>query len=143
MNAERFAELAEAYGADPRRWPAAERAEAEAFAAAQGAAAERLLFDARQTDAALDASPVPEVPPALRAAILASAPKPRAGKAGALRWLWLPASGLAAACAAGIMVGALAATELSEAPQADTVIAVNAEAGSGDFGALDAETELL
>ena len=73
MNAERMRLLAEAYGADKRRWPRAERVAAEAFVAADPSQAERLLFDARQTDAALDASPRPMVSNALRDAVIASA----------------------------------------------------------------------
>ena len=34
MNAERFASLLDAYGAEPRRWPDAERDAAQAFARA-------------------------------------------------------------------------------------------------------------
>ena len=51
---ERFTEMIDAYGAEPRRWPAAERSAALAFASADAAAA-ALLRDAAALDALLDA----------------------------------------------------------------------------------------
>lgn len=73
MTAQRFADLAAAWGGDLRRWPEAEREAARAFAAADPSAAERVLFDARQLDAALDLSPRPAVSAALRDRVIASA----------------------------------------------------------------------
>lgn len=59
MNLERFAVIVDAYGADPRRWPAAERDAAQSFAASDAQAAV-LLADALALDASLDALPIPE-----------------------------------------------------------------------------------
>jgi hypothetical protein len=83
MTQERFQQLTDSYGAEPKRWPAAERAAAQAFAEAQPEQARAALFAARMIDAALDMSPAIEVRPALRNAILATAPKPRPRRKGA------------------------------------------------------------
>ena len=69
MNPERFAVLVDAYGADPSRWPAGERAAAEAFAAS-AAAPKSALSDASELDRALDRLPAEEIPAALHARIL-------------------------------------------------------------------------
>ncbi len=58
MNCERFAAIVEAYGAEPRRWPAAEREAARTFAASDAQAA-ALLAEALALDALLDVPPVP------------------------------------------------------------------------------------
>ncbi|MDP3295172.1 MAG: sigma factor [Nevskia sp.] len=59
MNLERFAVIVDAYGADPRRWPAAERDAAQTFVASDAQAAV-LLTEALALDASLDALPTPE-----------------------------------------------------------------------------------
>ena len=51
MTDERFFQILEAYGADPARWPADERAEAEAFALDHP----DLMADAAQSERDLDA----------------------------------------------------------------------------------------
>lgn len=53
MDLARFGTLLEAYGAEPSRWPAAERAAAEAFAAEHASTVSPLLREARALDAAL------------------------------------------------------------------------------------------
>lgn len=125
MNAERFEALAAAYGARPERWPGAERAAAEAFMASDRAAAERLLFEARLIDAALEASPAPQVSHALRERILASAPPPRPARRSGWFGLprWATATGLAAACAVGMASGAAAAQHLVVEAQTAAVYA--------------------
>ena len=72
MTSERFQELLAAYGADPRRWPEREREGARAFLAADSER-ERLLFEARQTDAVLDAFTAAPVSHALRDRVIALA----------------------------------------------------------------------
>ena len=104
MTSERFAALAEAYGGDVARWPAAEREAAAALMAAEPAWARTTLAQAAELDEALAAFTPPRVSGELAARIAAGAPK--TGR----RWrLWLtPAgigAGLAAACAAGLMLG--------------------------------------
>lgn len=54
MNRARFEHLLEAYGADFSRWPADERAAAEAFARAHAAEIAAPLAEARALDALLD-----------------------------------------------------------------------------------------
>lgn len=58
MSLERLAVIVDAYGAEPRRWPAAEREAALALVAGN-TAAEALLAEARMLDASLDALPLP------------------------------------------------------------------------------------
>ena len=129
MNAERFEILTSAYGADLRRWPAAERDAALAFMAADKLRAERILFEARQVDAALDASPAPQVSHALREAILAAAPQPRPERRPVLdfgRWA-IAGAALACACVVGVMAGAGAVQRVTADAQADALIADGAD----------------
>ncbi|WP_293397106.1 hypothetical protein [Nevskia sp.] len=109
MSLERFAVIVDAYGADPRRWPAAERDAAQSFAAADARAAV-LLAEALALDASLDALPIPE--PA--GAVLRRAAMPLPVTAHSSRWqellvllggwrLALPA--MAVALIVGINVG--------------------------------------
>ena len=58
MKAERLHELADAYGADLRRWPASERAFAESLIAADPSL-KAVLDQAAALDALLDAAPKP------------------------------------------------------------------------------------
>lgn len=125
MNAERFETLTSAYGADLRRWPAGERDSALTFMAADKARAERILFEARQVDAALEASPTPQVSHALRDAILAAAPPPRTERKPFFdfsRWA-VAGAALACACVVGVMAGAGAVQRITADAQADALIA--------------------
>lgn len=125
MNAERMAELADAWGGDLRRWPAAVREDARRFAEAEPEAAERALLSARQLDAALDAVPRPEVSVALRERVIASAT--RAGLRARAAWpdlrklLWIGGAGWAAATCAGIVFGLALNTRFEAEAQADAV----------------------
>ncbi|WP_224761057.1 hypothetical protein [Brevundimonas aurantiaca] len=58
MKAQRLHALAEAYGADLRRWPASERAFAESLIAADPSL-KAVLDEAAALDALLDAAPAP------------------------------------------------------------------------------------
>lgn len=123
MDARRFQHLAEAYGADLRRWPAAEREAARAFLAADPAH-ERLLFEARQLDAALDGAPALRVSAGLRERVLAAAPvraRPAPARRG-LSWAWLSGAGWAAAGVAGIVIGLASGHEVTRDLQADAVL---------------------
>ncbi len=76
MDKARFLEIVQCYGADPRRWPTHERAEAEAFMTAHGDAAREVLGEARELDILLARAPEPEPPSAdLRSRILDAAPQ--------------------------------------------------------------------
>ena len=104
MTETRFRELLDAYGADPRRWPADERGAAEAFSAS--AQAQTSLAEARQLDAALEAFASPGPSFELRQAVLAAAPRGRSSPFSRVRpfGLWSGA-GWAAAAAAGVVLG--------------------------------------
>jgi hypothetical protein len=129
MNAERFEKLAEAYGGDIRRWPSSVQEAARAFASQNRSLCGRLLFEARLIDAALDSAPAPMVSHALRARIVEAAPEPRPSGRGwpgvAGRGSWAPWAGLAAACAAGAVVGAVVVQNATAGPRADELLASN------------------
>ncbi len=126
MNAERLNQLAEAYGADWRRWPEPERAAARAQIAADPVLADRLLFAARQTDTVLDASPTPAVSMVLRDRVLASAIAagltPRSARRALGRLAWMFGAGWAAAACAGVVAGANLTLHLTADDQADAVL---------------------
>ena len=106
MNEDRFLNLAAAYGADIDRWPAGERAVAAAFVAANPQVVEACLAAERLLDAALQSYDSRDANPALRARIIAAAPRER--RVGAVR-RWIAAAGLglglAASAAAGVAAG--------------------------------------
>ena len=151
MKADRFLIIVEAYGADPARWPEAEREAALAYVAEAGAAAEALLAEARALDAGLagHVAPLPDAAAftrALAGAEAALAPAlPRRGIG--LSGLRLPgfrldgfrlASGvsLTAAACAGVMFGATLTDRLTADAQADAVLY------QATFSAID-DTEVL
>lgn len=105
MTPERFEELAEAYGGAVARWPQAEREAAAAWMTAQPEAARQILAQAEALDAALDAWRPAHVSHALLEQVVAQAP--RAPMRRAVAWVWRGAlgAGLAAACAAGLIMG--------------------------------------
>lgn len=125
MNAQRLQDLAEAYGADVRRWPEAERDAARTFMEADRQGAERLLFEARQMDLALDAAPRPMVSHALREQVIALAAaaglKPRARFA-FRRLAWASGAGWAAASVAGVLVGLNLSQPAVTRAEADAVL---------------------
>lgn len=113
MTPERFESLAQAYGGDIARWPAAERDAAALRMAADQAWAERILAEAGAVDAWLAAAPAPLPSATLADRIVAAAPRPRRRGLPGLGWM-VPAglaAGLAAACAAGVVIGARLAPE--------------------------------
>ena len=126
MNAQRFQNLAEAYGADLRHWPEAERGAARAFMDADPHGAERLLFNARQMDLALDASPRPVLSHDLRERVIALAAtaglKPRERRFAFGRLAWASGAGWAAACAAGVLVGLNLSQPAVSRAEADAVL---------------------
>jgi hypothetical protein len=122
MDIERYRSLAEAYGSDPRRWPEGQREAAEAFQAREPEAARRVLGEAALLDEALDAWRPPAVDHALRERVLAGAPRARAGLTGRFGF-WLSGAGLAAACAAGVVVGMAGSAAAVSDAQADELLA--------------------
>ncbi len=106
MNIDRFAVILEAYGADPRRWPEAER-EAAIALLRQDEAARRLMDDAGELDHALDAYRVRAPGAIIHERVLAAAPRGRSWvRFPGWARLWAPGAGLAAAGLAGLLVGA-------------------------------------
>ena len=126
MDETRFGELADAFGGDVRRWPESERDAARAWIDARPLEAERALFDARQTDAALYASSTPAVSMALRDRVIASAAtaglKARAAWPDLRKLLWIGGAGWAAAACAGVVFGANLGGHLAAQSQADAVL---------------------
>ncbi len=125
MDAARFEEIVAAYGAEPRRWPEAERADAEAFAARPEAAS--MMAEAGSLDALLDASA--EITPlnlAFVRRVIAAAPKPTS------RLNWRPAAALAASALIGMALGFGGARQAAEAHAAAAVLDMAfAEGGEG------------
>lgn len=106
MNPERFAALADAYGAQIARWPDAERAAAAAFAeTAQG---KEILRRADKLDALLDSHRVAPPSANLRAQVLRQATE-KFKKKRVVRWR----IGLAGVGFAGVIVGMIVATLLA------------------------------
>lgn len=126
MKVERFQELAEAYGADLRCWPATDRAAAEALRRAQPVMIERLLFEAAKTDAVLHTFMPPQVSIALRDRVIASATaaglSPRRAKWLAGRLAWFSGAGWAAAACAGVIFGLNMTTQLTADQQIEAVL---------------------
>ncbi|HEX9462856.1 MAG TPA: hypothetical protein VGB82_09675 [Alphaproteobacteria bacterium] len=116
MNPNRLKTLLDAYGADPRRWPAAERAAAQALLVSS-VDARAAVQDAQRLDALLDRVPVSAdavADPALLAAIIATTVPP-AGRRPARPWTeafaarfafgWPNFAALAAAAVVGFLIG--------------------------------------
>ncbi|AQR61011.1 hypothetical protein BZG35_04550 [Brevundimonas sp. LM2] len=127
MDEARLTALAEIWGGDLRRWPAADGEAAARWMAANPAPAERALFAARQLDAALDASAPPIVSTALRDRVVASASaaglKARAGMGAALKRLfWIGGVGWAAAACAGVIFGTTLGSQRAAELQTDLVL---------------------
>jgi hypothetical protein len=106
MDLDRLEALLAAYGADPARWPAAERDAARALLARSAAARARRDAAAR-LDRLLDAVPAAAPSPALAARVLAAAPQAPAAAARrrpGRRWPYVAAAASAAAAAALLVV---------------------------------------
>jgi hypothetical protein len=129
MNAERFEQLIDAYGARPERWPDAEREAAEQWLAATPDAVVR-LGEAARLDRALDAWSLPATSAVLREKVVATAPKARGTVRPAAR-LWWAGAGLIAACAMGMVVGANLA-DLGFTPASTTAESTGAMLTSSD-----------
>lgn len=117
MTPPRFKALAEAYGGDIYRWPAAEQDDGRALLAEQPALA-LVLGEAVAVDAFLSSAPTPAFSGVLRERLVASAPR-RPALVGARRWL--SGAGLAAACVIGVFTGAHFSDRLVGDRAADTV----------------------
>ncbi len=110
VTADRVRVLLDAYGADPGRWPEAERdAALRVMATDPGLAAD--VAAAAEVDVLLDALPDPAPSPALRVSLKDIPDHARSGWLDRLAALWpfeapwRPAAGLVAAAVVGIVVG--------------------------------------
>ena len=135
---ERFEALAQAHGGDVARWPPAERDAAATLMAAEPAFTQRLLADAGRMDEALDAFRFTPASAGLAEAIVAHAPQRRRRPA----WLsWLTpvglGAGLAAACAAGLIVG----VQVSDLPSASAETLAASAGEDADFSLYAQEEE--
>jgi hypothetical protein len=112
MTPERFHTLVEAYGADPRRWPQDERADALAWARAHRAQADVVLEEALALDAWLARDMVAPPSRALVAQIIDSAPVAVPVHANAdrtrRRRFWWSGAAFAGVGLAGALAGAVA-----------------------------------
>ncbi|WP_397399862.1 hypothetical protein [Phenylobacterium sp.] len=126
MNPERFEALAEAFGGDVARWPVAEREEAAVLMAAQADWAQSVLAVAGEVDTALYAYAPPKASVGLADRIVAAGPRPARGRWMGFLWPAGLGAGLAAACAAGIFVGAhLSAAIVSAEPSEAVTMAAS------------------
>jgi hypothetical protein len=162
MNRQRLAEIVEAFGASPERWPAAERQAAEALVA-RSAEARALVAQARELDALLDMAPAALPTSELAGRIMAARPAASArpvmqqahaamgarrsantGRAGAEPWrvmvraIWpygspaVPAGALAFSVMLGLTLGLAAPSTL--AAVGVTTATTTASAASGTAG---------
>ncbi|WP_186069705.1 hypothetical protein [Burkholderia gladioli] len=116
MTPERFRNIVEAYGADPRRWPDAERDAARDWAGAHREQAGALLAEAAELDGWLGAHSVAPASHALVERILATAPAAR--RPWTRGRLWWSGAAVLGIGAAGALAGAFAtsAALLSSVP---------------------------
>lgn len=132
MTPARFIALTEAYGADRRRWPEAERAMADAFVATHPDLALRAVSDADSLDDLLFASRPLQPSTALRERVIAAATMRTP------RTTWLSRLGLAmgagwaAAACAGVVAGVVMTGHLTADVRADAVLYQSTLAGVDD-----------
>ncbi|MFN6981374.1 MAG: hypothetical protein ACK4NU_05540 [Brevundimonas sp.] len=131
MKADRLHALAEAYGADLRRWPASERAFAESLIAADPSL-KTVLAQAAALDALLDASPAPTPSADLTARLLAAAPKARVRRFHLDRIAFYLGAGWAAAACAGVVAGVGLTTHVTADERADAVLYQSSLVGVDD-----------
>jgi hypothetical protein len=105
MTPERFHQIVEAYGADPRRWPLRERAAAEAWASSHRAEADAVLSDATTVDTWLATDKIDPPGEALQQRIVERAPVRRPA---ARRRLWWSGAAVAGVGLLGGVAGAFA-----------------------------------
>ena len=131
MKAQRLHALAEAYGADLRRWPASERAFADSLIAADPSL-KAVLDEAAALDALLAAAPAPAPSAALVARVLAAAPKARRPRLHLDRIALYMGAGWAAAACAGVVAGVGLTSELTANERADAVLYQSSLTGVDD-----------
>ncbi|SDM04549.1 hypothetical protein [Maricaulis salignorans] len=115
MTDERFRQILSAYGANPQRWPSAERAQAEAFAARHPSQLAAALAAEAELDALLGKA---ERQPGelLQRRILRSLPEPAV-------WNWRAPVAAAAALVIGVMLGFSSGALITPADEVETYYA--------------------
>jgi hypothetical protein len=108
MTPERFHQIVEAYGADPRRWPLQERAAAQAWAQSHRAEADAVLSDAAGIDAWLAADKLDPPGAALQQRIVERAPVRQPVDRAGRRRLWWSGAAVAGVGLLGGVAGAFA-----------------------------------
>ncbi|MGV8918910.1 MAG: hypothetical protein ACOH2R_14110 [Pseudomonas sp.] len=140
MTPERFAYLADAYGADLQRWPAAERVAALALLVSDDVSARDTLQQASWLDTMLDSHQAVAPPPGLAQRIAVSG-MPATSTSFWARYIgWLSPAGFVGAGLAGIAAGMLVASlslplysasdalpSVFDQSDADVVFSLNAE----------------
>ena len=123
MTLDRFEYLADAYGADLRRWPEAEREAARRLMAADPRAGV-VLSEADLLDVLLDAAPRSAPSHVLRERVIASAAGARLGQGrrGLGPLAWMSGAGWAAAACAGVAFGMVLTGQMTAETRADTVL---------------------
>ena len=119
MIEERFQILADAYGGDIDRWPTDEQAAARAWSATHVKQALAILEEASSLDMLLDMAEAPVVGAVLRDRVVASALQTHRPMRRTL--MWASATGLMAACLAGVMLGTRLSDRLLGDPAAEGV----------------------
>lgn len=117
MTPERFTHLAEAYGADLNRWPAAEQPDAQALLCSGDACALEALQQAHQLDSLLDSHQLAPMDLALARRIRLSAPVARPAAFWTRYAGWLSPAGVIGVGIAGVAVGMLVASLSLPAPR--------------------------
>lgn len=141
MSLDRFATLADAYGADLRRWPQAEQAAARARLD-RDARAQQVLAQAGALDAVLDAVPRAVATHELRERVLAAAAGAGFGRRGGRRrgpvsvLAWLSGAGWAAAGFAGVAFGMSMTWAMTADQQVDAVYYLASLSGPDDMEVL-------
>ena len=120
MDEHRFREILDAYGAEPRRWPEAERAVAQAFLRDHSNAA-KWAAEAAALDAALDVTPATRPSALLARRILAGAPRPPAATRFAM-------AALAASFGVGVLLGFGGVRAAAAGAEADALMTASFEA---------------
>lgn len=110
MTPERFAHLADAYGADLRRWPSAERDQAQTLIDSGNHQARDALTQARTLDGLLDSHRAMVADPALIRRVVASAPTFTPTSFWTRYAGWLSPAGFIGAGLAGVAAGMLVAS---------------------------------
>ena len=120
MTPERFAYLADAYGADVQRWPLAAQAAAQALLDSGHPSAREALREAGWLDAQLDCHQLAFADPALARQIRQSAP--RRASLWSRYVSWLSPAGLVGVGIAGVVTGMLVASMCMPLPMVPTEV---------------------